>query len=155
MYANQFVALLNNHHIWIAVFSAVSAQCVKMLIEYAFTKKIDKTALFGTGGMPSSHSAFVTAMATSIGMTEGLNSSMFALAFAFAMIVMYDAAGVRRAAGKHAKIINLMLDTLKDFGINTDTKLRELLGHSPIEVIVGALWGVLISTLAFLVFDIN
>lgn len=124
-----------------------------MLIEYAFTKKVNRSVFFGTGGMPSSHSAFVVAMAASIGTTEGLHSPIFAVALVFALVVMYDAAGVRRAAGKHAQVINTLMTRLKNIGITRDEKLKELLGHSPIEVFVGALWGIMIATLSHRIFE--
>ena len=149
MYPNAFVALLNNHHIWIALFACVSAQAVKVLIEYAYTKKIDRALLFGTGGMPSSHSAFVMGMAASLGTTEGLHSPIFALAVVFALIVMYDAAGVRRAAGKQAAVINVLVERFESIGLKPDEKLKELLGHSPIEVVAGALWGIATAALAY------
>ena len=148
MYPNAFVALLNNQHIWIAAFACVSAQALKVLTEYAFTRKLERGMLFSTGGMPSSHSAFVVALASSIGVMEGLDSTVFALALVFALIVMYDAAGVRRAAGKHAKVINDLVERLEKIGISPAEKLKELLGHSPIEVVAGALWGGIVTAVA-------
>lgn len=94
--------------------------------------------------MPSSHSAFVTSLATAIGMTVGFDSVLFALSFAFAMIVMYDASGVRRAAGKQAKVLNAILEDLNRRELHPE-RLRELLGHTPFEVVVGALLGILIA----------
>ena len=146
MYPNAFIALLNNPHIWIALCACVSAQALKVLTEYAYTRKFDKAMLFSTGGMPSSHSALVVGMATSVGTIEGLHSPIFAVALVFAVIVMYDAAGVRRAAGKHARVINDMVGRLENIGITPDEKLKELLGHSPIEVVAGALWGILTAS---------
>ena len=146
MYQNGFIALLNNHHLLISIFSCLSAQALKVFIGYTYTKKLDKSLFFGTGGMPSSHSALVVSLATSIGIAEGLHSPLFALALVFALIVMYDAAGVRRAAGKHAEVINVLVERLQNIGITADEKLKELLGHSPIEVVIGALWGILIAT---------
>lgn len=143
-----FAELLNNHHIWIAVFACASAQALKVLTEYAYTKKLDRELLFGTGGMPSSHSALVVAMAASIGTVEGLGSPIFALSLIFAFIVMYDAAGVRRAAGKHAEVINDLVERLENLGIKPAERLKELLGHSPIEVLAGAIWGIIVSSLA-------
>jgi len=148
VYSNAFIALLSNHHIWIAALACVSAQALKVLIEYGRTKKIDKVLLFSTGGMPSSHSALVVALAASIGTIEGLYSPLFAIAIVSALVVMYDAAGVRRAAGKQAEVINLLMERLESIGITPDRKLKELLGHSPIEVVAGAIWGILTSTVA-------
>ena len=152
MYPNAFIALLNNQHIWVAAFACISAQTLKALVEYAYTKKMDKSMFFGTGGMPSSHSAFVVAMASSVGTVEGLHSPIFAVALAFALIVMYDAAGVRRAAGKHAEVINNLMERLEKVGIRPDQKLKELLGHSPIEVMAGALWGILTTSVIYWIF---
>ena len=149
MYPNALIALLNNQHIWIAAFACFSAQALKIIFDYGRTKKVDRALFFGTGGMPSSHSALVMAMATSIGIVEGLYSSMFAVAIMVALVVMYDAAGVRRAAGKHAEIINTLMERLKSTGITPAEKLKELLGHSPIEVMAGAVWGVFIATVAY------
>ena len=148
MYPNALSALLSNQHIWIAVFACLSAQALKVIFDYGRTKKIDRALFFGTGGMPSSHSALVMAMATSIGTVEGLYSAVFAIAIIFALVVMYDAAGVRRAAGKHAEVINDLMERLKNMGITPDEKLKELLGHSPIEVMAGAVWGVFTATVA-------
>ena len=149
LYPNEFAALLNNQHIWISVFACASAQILKVLIDYWRTKKIDRSLFFGTGGMPSSHSAFVVALAASIGTAEGLHSPLFAIALVFALIVMYDAAGVRRAAGKQAEVINMIMESLENIGITPDEKLKELLGHSPIEVVAGALWGILTTAIAY------
>ena len=149
MFPNALADMLNNRHIWVALFACVSAQGIKVLIEYAFTQKLDKALLFSTGGMPSSHSAFVVALALSIGTMEGLNSPVFALAFVFACIVMYDAAGVRRATGKHAQVINDLMDRLKKIGVKPDKKLKEILGHSPVEVVGGAIWGSVVVALAY------
>ena len=148
MYPNAFIAFLNNQHIWIAAFSCVSAQILKGLIEYLRSRKWNMTMFFSTGGMPSSHSALVVAMATSIGHTEGLHSPLFAVACIFAIIVMYDAAGVRRAAGKHAEMINDLVESLERIRITPDKRLKELLGHSPIEVVAGAIWGIISASLA-------
>lgn len=149
VYPNVFTAFLNNQHIWIAVFACISAQALKVLIDYGRTKEVNRSLFFGTGGMPSSHSAFVVALAASIGTAEGFHSPLFAIALVFAFIVMYDAAGVRRAAGKQAEVINMLMESLENMGITPDEKLKELLGHSPIEVVAGALWGILTTAVAY------
>lgn len=151
MHSNDFFAFISNQHIWIALFACISAQALKVLTEYAYTKKIDRALLFSTGGMPSSHSALVVAVAASIGTVEGLYSPIFALALVFALIVMHDAAGVRRAAGKHATVINNLVEKLENIGITPDEKLKELLGHSPIEVVAGALWGLIVTTVIYMI----
>ena len=111
-------------------------------------KKVNLKVLVASGGMPSSHSAIVTSLMTSIGIEEGFNSTIFAVAFVFSLIVMYDAAGVRRATGEHATIINKMMKLHNDgesvFG---DKYLKELVGHSPFQVTMGAILGGLIGIL--------
>ena len=96
--------------------------------------------------MPSSHSAFVSSLATAIGLTEGFDSAIFAMSIAFAIVVMYDASGVRRAAGKQAKILNQIIES-EGKNINVQEKLIELLGHTPLEVYVGAAIGIMIATI--------
>ena len=93
--------------------------------------------------MPSSHSAVVTAMATMIGKYEGVGTPIFALSFLFAFVVMYDACGVRRAAGKQAKLLNKLVETPGLTGVQVTEKLVEVLGHTPVEVFVGALIGII------------
>lgn len=115
------------------------------LITWAFSvREWNFKRLVEPGGMPSSHSAFVTSLATAIGMSVGFDSIMFALSFAFAMVVMYDASGVRRAAGKQAKVLNAILEDLNRRELHPE-RLRELLGHTPFEVLVGALLGVVVA----------
>ncbi|BAP17508.1 acid phosphatase/vanadium-dependent haloperoxidase-like protein [cyanobacterium endosymbiont of Epithemia turgida isolate EtSB Lake Yunoko] len=105
--------------------------------------------LVNTGGMPSSHSALVGALATGVGLTVGWNTPEFAIASLFAVIVMYDAAGVRQAAGAQAKILNQLLDEFFQDGHHLNQeRLKELLGHTPFQVFVGLAWGVGVSVLA-------
>ncbi len=94
--------------------------------------------------MPSSHSALVTALTTGVGLRDGFDSSLFALAVVFALVVMYDAAGVRRAAGKQARVLNAIIEDLNRRQLHPE-RLRELLGHTPFEVLVGALLGIIIA----------
>ena len=97
------------------------------------------------GGMPSSHSATVAGLATAVGLREGVRSTPFAIALAFALVVMYDAAGVRRAAMTQARILNQIVDELFQGHPISETRLRELLGHTPVEVFVGAILGIAIA----------
>ncbi len=120
------------------------AQGLKLITWALSAREWNFKRLVEPGGMPSSHSAFVTSLATAIGMTVGFDSVLFALSFAFAMIVMYDASGVRRAAGKQAKVLNAILEDLNRRELHPE-RLRELLGHTPFEVVVGALLGILIA----------
>ena len=145
MSVNILGELRSNNVLWSSICSWAIAQFIKILIELKKTKRINTALIVSSGGMPSSHSSFVTAMTTSIGLKEGFNSSIFALSAVFSMVVMYDAAGVRRAAGYQAAAINMLVDRLEDQGIKLDKKLKELLGHSPIEVAAGAVLGILVS----------
>jgi acid phosphatase family membrane protein YuiD len=134
-----------NKVLWISILAWFVAQCIKVILTIILGKKLDLTRFVGSGGMPSSHSALVVSMSTSIGMQEGFRSVVFALSVAVALIVMYDAAGVRRAAGKQAEVLN---DILEEFQAHRDIpeeKLKELLGHTPVEVIAGAALGILVS----------
>ena len=121
-------------------FAATLAQSIKVLTYIIQHKSINFKIFTTTGGMPSSHSAFVIGMATSTGLIDGFCSTTFALALGFAFVVMYDAAGLRRAAGKMAATLNKIVDHVYD--VPTSEKLRELLGHTPVEVFVGAILGI-------------
>jgi uncharacterized protein len=146
---NSWKQLFSNNILWISILAWFIAQSLKVIITLITVRKLDIKRFVGSGGMPSSHSAFVVSLAVSIGETQGYNSPMFALAATFAMIVMYDAAGVRRAAGKQAAVLNDILAQLQSKRGVSDKKLKELIGHTPIEVIIGALLGILIAKLAF------
>ena len=122
------------------------AQALKVVFVMMKNKKLDFRRFVGSGGMPSSHSSFVVSLATAVGLTEGFSSSGFAICVAFSLVVMYDAAGVRRAAGQQAKILNKLVEEWenKDF-TGTEKKLKELLGHTPIEVFAGGVLGFVIA----------
>ncbi|KAL0035097.1 hypothetical protein WJX79_000219 [Trebouxia sp. C0005] len=105
----------------------------------------DLKAIIDSGGMPSSHSALCSAITTATAMEFGLGSSLFAVSLAFSSIVMYDAAGVRRHAGKQAEVLNILLEDLLEGHAVSETKLKEVLGHTPIQVCVGALLGLLVG----------
>lgn len=136
----------NNLWIWIPVITWFVVQCMKVIFELITNKKLNIRRMVGSGGMPSSHSALVCSLATSIGLTEGLASPLFAISFSLAAIVMYDASGVRRAAGKQAKILNQIIES-EGKNINVQEKLIELLGHTPLEVYVGAVIGIIMAIL--------
>lgn len=141
--------ILDNSVLLVAVIACLIAQASKLVVELVKNRKINIRALVTTGGMPSAHSALVTALATGVGQTSGWESSEFAIATIFAIIVMYDAAGVRQAAGKQARILNQMVDELfSDKHEFNEDRLKELLGHTPFQVIVGSLLGITISWLA-------
>jgi len=118
------------------------AQLIKILIHYWRERKLSLMLLLSAGGMPSAHSAFVCALVVAIALREGVDSSLFALALALASIVMYDAAGVRRAAGQQATVLNQILEELFQGHPICEEKLKELLGHTPTQVVVGATCGV-------------
>lgn len=125
------------------------AQLLKMIFVLMHDRKLDWTRMIGSGGMPSSHSAFVTSLAMSVGLKDGFYSTTFAIAVVFAMVVMYDAAGIRRAAGQQAQVLNRLIEQWN----NSETRekqLKELLGHTPVEVFAGAVLGVIIAILRFL-----
>lgn len=140
--------IFSNRVIQAAALSWAIAQGLKVILTLIISRRFDGSRMWGSGGMPSSHSSMVCAMMMVIGFTEGFTSSVFALAFCFAGIVMYDAAGVRRSAGKNAAVINHLLDGLAGNGFVFDEeRLKELVGHTPIQVMAGALLGILIGTL--------
>ena len=131
-------------YIWVPFLSWFSVQLTKFITDLVKNKKVDLKVLVASGGMPSSHSSIVTSLMTLIGINEGFDSILFAIAFVFGMIVMYDAAGVRRAAGKQAGILNQLIYS-NQVKVNTNEKLKELIGHTPKQVFVGALWGIVLG----------
>lgn len=133
-----------------AVLGWFVAQILKVIFVFVTDKKFNFSRIVGSGGMPSSHSSFVTSLATAVGLVEGFDSTFFAICVVIALIVMYDAAGVRRAAGQQARILNKIVDEWEhgDFSL-TEIKLKELLGHTPMEVIAGAILGIIIAVICF------
>jgi acid phosphatase family membrane protein YuiD len=125
--------------------SWLTAQTIKVVIGVIRQKRFDFRWFVGTGGMPSSHTAGVSCLATAIGLECGFNSVYFALAAAFALVVMFDAQGVRRASGRQARILNKVMEDIYWQGKIQEGRLRELIGHTPIEVIVGFLLGIAIA----------
>lgn len=121
------------------------AQGLKVLIYYVRNRKFSFRLFVGTGGMPSSHSAYVCSLATAIGIEAGWDSPVFLLSVGMALVIMTDAAGVRRAAGQQAKILNEIVDDLYSSRPVPPEKLRELLGHTPTQVFVGGFLGILIA----------
>jgi acid phosphatase family membrane protein YuiD len=130
-----------------AVFGWFVAQGLKVLIYWYRHHKIDFRLFVGTGGMPSSHSAFVSSLAAAIGLEAGWDSPVFILSLGMAIVIMSDAAGVRRAAGQQAQILNKIMDDLNKSKPVPQTRLKELLGHTPVQVFVGAFIGVGIALL--------
>ena len=136
-----FGALFNNETLWVSVLVWFVVQVWKFFSALIFQRVFDPRLLWATGGMPSSHSALVTALAISVGINSGFDSPLFAVSAVLAIVVMYDAAGVRRAAGKQAQRINLIVEELLTGHPLNEDHLRELLGHTPLQVIVGSLIG--------------
>jgi len=122
------------------------AQVIKLPLNYLFTRRWNWALLLTTGGMPSSHSSLMTGTVFAIGLYHGFDNPIFALGVAITMIVTYDAAGVRRQAGIHAQRINVLFDELLQGHIFSDKDLREVLGHTPLEVMGGILLGLVIAT---------
>ncbi len=125
------------------VTSAFFAQVIKFILFTIRSQKINFKIFTTTGGMPSSHSAGVMALSTAVGILEGFDSTLFAISLGFSMIIMYDAAGLRRAAGKTAACLNRMMEDFYYHDLQSvGGKLKELLGHTPFEVFVGAIFGI-------------
>ena len=118
------------------------AQTAKVIIYSVREHRLNLRVLAVTGGMPSSHSAIVMGMTTAVGKYAGITSPQFAIALIFSFVVMYDAAGLRRAAGRQAAILNRLVEDLVNMRGVQEAKLRELLGHTPVEVLAGAVLGV-------------
>ena len=139
---SEFFALLNNSVLFWSLLSCLLAQFFKIIFNFFSTGNIRIGIIFETGGMPSSHSALITGAASGIGFELGFDSAIFALAVAIALIVMYDASGVRKSAGIQAAEINKLSKKLDP---NSQVILKETLGHSKFEVIVGSILGPLIT----------
>lgn len=142
---NTIDRILYNKPLIAAIVASITAQALKFFIYLIKNKKIDIGRAIGNGGMPSAHSAFVMSLATNVGIKEGFSSTYFAISTAFALIVMQDAAGVRRATGNQARILNLIIDDLSKKKPIQQERLKELIGHTPFEVIAGACLGIFIG----------
>ena len=139
---NTFTDFIQNKYIYIPILLWFGIQLFKLLYDLVTTKKFNFKRILGAGGMPSSHSAVVTSLATLIGKNIGVGTPMFAMALIFAFVVMYDAAGVRRAAGQQARLLNKIVETPGLSGLEVSERLVEVLGHTPLQVVVGAVIGV-------------
>jgi uncharacterized protein len=148
--------LFTNFPLWAALAAIGFAQFVKVPLNFIVTKKIDWSLITSTGGMPSSHSAAVTALTTGIALEQGVASPFFAISTVFAVIVMFDASGVRRHAGEQATVLNRLVSDFQKFAEEAKlwpkldeaekrNELKELLGHKPIEVFFGGLCGILLT----------
>ncbi|MFQ3544750.1 divergent PAP2 family protein [Halobacillus rhizosphaerae] len=150
------MSLLHNFPLWASIAAIFFAQLVKIPIHFFASREFTPGLAFSTGGMPSSHSAAVTALATGVGIQEGFDSAIFAVACVFTIIVMFDSTGVRRQTGEQAIMLNILLkdfqrfvDEAKDWGnkeqFQRKAELKELLGHQPIEVFFGGVTGILLA----------
>ena len=137
--------LLSNDALVAASLAWFLAQISKLFIVLLRERKLQLGYLTSAGGMPSSHSAVVVALATRIGMDNGVSSPLFAISFIFAGVVLYDAAGIRRAVSVQARILNRMLEEVIDLRRFNEKRLLELLGHTPFEVFIGSLLGMLVA----------
>jgi len=146
--AEIFLEIFKNKIFITTVAAWLIAQTIKVTIGVIRQRRFDFRWFVGTGGMPSSHAAGATCLATSIGFEYGFNSVSFALAASFAIVVMFDAQGVRHATGKQARILNKILEDIYWQGKIQENRLRELVGHTPVEVIVGFLLGIIIAVVA-------
>ena len=148
---NSFQMLINNRIFVSAACGWLIAQILKTLIHMFFTKKFVAERLVGSGGMPSSHAATVCALATASNMIYGVGSFEFAISLILALIVMYDAMGVRRETGIQAKKLNDIIRIFAEMGrtdISADEKLKEFVGHTPLQVLMGAILGIIVGMVA-------
>ena len=143
-----FLEIYRNKILMVTIFSWIIAQSIKVTFGIIREKKFDFRWFVGTGGMPSSHAAGAACMATAVGIEYGFSSVYFALAASFAIVVMFDAHVVRYSAGRQAHILNKIMEDIYWQHKIHEARLRELIGHTPIEVIMGALLGISIAFLS-------
>ena len=146
-----FHDLFANKVLWVTFLAWLISCVLKGLLVCIMQKRFDITRFMGPGGMPSSHSTIVSALTISVGMSAGFDSAAFAICCVLALVVMYDASGIRRAAGQQAKMINMIIDAWDETDpLEKQIRLKELLGHTPLEVLAGAVLGILIAVLFFI-----
>jgi len=145
---NELQTIITNKYLYVPLIVWFCIQVFKVVCDLVTTKKFNFKRIMGAGGMPSSHSAVVTCLAAMIGKNLGFETPIFAMSVIFAMVVMYDAAGVRRAAGKQASLLNKIVQTPGLSSVQVQEKLVEVLGHTPLQVIVGATIGILVGLFA-------
>ena len=141
----QIGQIFTNKYVYIPFLLWFFIQVSKVIVDLIKTKKFNFKRIMGAGGMPSSHTAIVTSLAIFIGKEYGFDSGIFALSLIFAFVVMYDAAGIRRAAGKQAQLLNKIVNTPGLTPVQVQEKLVEVLGHSPKEVLAGAILGIVVG----------
>jgi hypothetical protein len=138
-------SLFSNQILFAALTAWALAQVIKLPLEYVHTRHWNWGIVMSVGGMPSSHSALAVGAAWSIGLNQGFDSGLFALAVVVSMVVLYDAAGIRRQAGKHAEIINVIISELAAGHPLKEEQLREVLGHTPLQVLAGTIQGIVVA----------
>jgi acid phosphatase family membrane protein YuiD len=141
--------IMGNPVLFVSLFSWALAQFLKVPICYILTRRLNWGLWFSSGGMPSSHSALVTSVMLSIGLFYGFDTPLFALSVAVAMVVIYDAAGVRREAGRHAEKINVLINEFFSGQTISEKQLKEVIGHTPAQVLAGVAMGVGITMLFY------
>ena len=139
--------IVHNKYIYIPLLTWLGIQTFKLIWDIVTTKKFNFKRILGAGGMPSSHSAVVMSISVLVGREAGFDSFHFAISLIFSCVVMYDAAGVRRAAGKQATLLNKIVETPGLTGVEVQEKLVEVLGHTPFQVFVGALIGIIVGSI--------
>ena len=144
---NVFNEIIHNKFVVVPVVVWFCIQLFKVISELVVKKKFNFKRILGAGGMPSSHTAIVVTLTVMIGKEIGFNSPLFAVSLIFSLIIMYDAAGVRRAAGKQASLLNKIMDTPGLTNIEMQERLVEVLGHTPVQVFVGALIGIIVGAI--------
>lgn len=144
---NYFVQLFHNKYLIVPILTWFFIQTFKVIWDLVTIKKFNFKRIMGAGGMPSSHTAVVMSLSVLIGKEFGFESPLFALSMVFAFVVMYDAAGVRRAAGKQATLLNKIIETPGLSDLEVHERLVEVLGHTPTQVIVGAIIGIIVGAI--------
>ena len=147
-------AIFENRVLIVMLTAWLLAQIIKIPLDFFRTRRLNWALLFSVGGMPSSHTSLLTSATHAIGLYYGFDNSLFALGVAITMVVTYDAAGVRRQAGIHAQRINLLFDELLRGHMVDQKDLREVLGHTPLEVAGGVLFGIVVATAIWLIWPL-
>ncbi|MDA3733763.1 divergent PAP2 family protein [Niameybacter massiliensis] len=141
----QFTEIMDNRILFAALLSWLVAQVLKVVLTLVNEHRLDFHKLISSGGMPSSHSAISTSLAIGVGQLYGYDSALFAIAAVLSFIVMYDAANVRLEAGKQAALLNRIIDVMQDPNVTMEVRLKELLGHTPLQVAAGAVLGIVVA----------
>lgn len=150
----DFAQIFENRVLEVMLTAWLLAQVIKIPLDFLYTRRWNWALLLSVGGMPSSHSALVTSATVAIGLYHGFDNPLFALGVAITMVVTYDAAGVRRQAGIHAQRINVLFEELLRGHLVDQKELREVLGHTPLEVTGGVLFGIVVAILMRLIWPL-